>query len=193
MNETESVKAAIRSGCIAELGRCAEQFSDFPSGRSSAFPHKRWVEFIVIHGALPAVLWLIKNYSDEIKRYSVDSRSIDLPLVHAALARDDMHKYDVLKLLLDAGADPDSRWLNDYTAGHVAAIANDCVALELLDKAGADFSLRTRIDDQLTARQEALLLLEAENDATRYLELWERKHAFNRIHLEGGVEDPEEG
>jgi hypothetical protein len=59
--------------------------------------------------------------------------------------RDDCH--DVLRALIDAGADVNARGLNDWTALHFAAAADDPVAVTMLLEAGADPEARTRIDD----------------------------------------------
>jgi ankyrin repeat protein len=54
---------------------------------------------------------------------------------------------EILRLLLDAGADPHQRGVNDYTALHMAVAENNVPAVRLLIARGADPSLRTRIDD----------------------------------------------
>lgn len=59
--------------------------------------------------------------------------------------RSDCH--EVLRALIDAGADVNRRGLNDWTALHFAAAADDPVAVEILIEAGADPTARTRIDD----------------------------------------------
>jgi ankyrin repeat protein len=58
---------------------------------------------------------------------------------------DDGH--DVLALLLAHGADVHRRGINDWTALHFAAAADDPVAVRMLLDAGADPDARTRIDD----------------------------------------------
>ena len=55
--------------------------------------------------------------------------------------------HDVLRALIDAGADVNARGLNDWTALHFAVAADDPVAVEMLLDAGADPDARTRIDD----------------------------------------------
>lgn len=62
---------------------------------------------------------------------------------------------DLLRLLLRYGADPNQRGLNDWTALHMAASERSVEAIRILVDAGADPTLRTRIDDCLTAREEA--------------------------------------
>jgi uncharacterized protein len=61
---------------------------------------------------------------------------------------DDCH--EVLRALIDAGADVNVRGLNDWTALHFAAAADDPVAVKMLLEAGADPEARTRIDDYET-------------------------------------------
>ena len=62
---------------------------------------------------------------------------------------------DVIGLLLKHGADPNQRGFNDYTALHKAVEQRSLAAVELLLHAGADPSLRTRIDDHETPEEMA--------------------------------------
>ena len=64
-------------------------------------------------------------------------------------------KLDVLRLLIRHGADLDQRGHNDWTPLHYAASLRDLDALRLLLDSGADPTLRTRIDECATAREEA--------------------------------------
>jgi uncharacterized protein len=64
-------------------------------------------------------------------------------------------KLEVLRLLIRHGADLDQRGHNDWTPLHYAASINDLGALRLLLESGADPTLRTRIDDCATPREEA--------------------------------------
>jgi uncharacterized protein len=75
-------------------------------------------------------------------------------LVLVALhGRDDLH--ELLGLLIAAGASVDQRGHNDWTPLHAAAARDDATAIGLLLAAGADPSQRTRIDEQMTALEEA--------------------------------------
>jgi ankyrin repeat protein len=62
---------------------------------------------------------------------------------------------DILRLLLEFGADPALRGINDYTALHMAVAEANREAVEILLEAGADPTLRTRIDDCETPREMA--------------------------------------
>jgi ankyrin repeat protein len=77
------------------------------------------------------------------------------PLFQAMDAsREDRH--EVLALLLERGADPEQRGLNDGTALHHAVARRDIVAVRLLLAHGADPTARTRIDDLSTPLEDAL-------------------------------------
>lgn len=73
-------------------------------------------------------------------------QAIDVP-------RPDRHA--LLRLLLEAGADPAQRGLNDGTALHHAVARRDAEALRLLLAHGADPTARTRIDDHSTPLEDA--------------------------------------
>ena len=76
------------------------------------------------------------------------------PLFQAIDApREDRHA--VLALLLERGADPEQRGLNDGTALHHAVARQDSVAIRLLLEHGADPTARTRIDDLSTPLEDA--------------------------------------
>ena len=68
--------------------------------------------------------------------------------VQGASRRTDVH--DMLRLLLSRGADPNQRGINDYTPLHMAVDVRDALAIQILLDAGADATLRTRIDSYET-------------------------------------------
>jgi uncharacterized protein len=78
-------------------------------------------------------------------------------------------------LLLEFGADPDQRGINDYTALHMAVGERNLDAVRVLLAAGADPRLKTRIDDYETPGsladrigfRDAAALLAAAADAAR--------------------------
>ncbi|WP_137125426.1 ankyrin repeat domain-containing protein [Roseomonas sp. HF4] len=61
----------------------------------------------------------------------------------------------VLGVLLEAGADPEQRGMNDGTALHHAVERRDLAAIRLLLAHGADPGARTRIDDLSTPIEDA--------------------------------------
>lgn len=62
---------------------------------------------------------------------------------------------EVIELLLQHGADPNQHGFNDWTALHMAVAERSLSAVEVLLRAGADRSLRTRIDDYETPEEMA--------------------------------------
>jgi ankyrin repeat protein len=64
-------------------------------------------------------------------------------------------RHAVLALLLEAGADPELRGLNDGTALHHAVARRDIVAVRRLLGHGADPAARTRIDELSTPLEDA--------------------------------------
>jgi ankyrin repeat protein len=77
------------------------------------------------------------------------------PSIIAALSTSRGHRLDIVRLLLERGAEANSRGINDWTPLHFAASHCDADAIRLLLTGGADPSLRTRIDDHATALGEA--------------------------------------
>ena len=69
-------------------------------------------------------------------------------------ARPDVH--DIMRLLLQFGADPNQRGINDYTPLHMAVGEQNLAAVRLLLEAGADPELRTHVDEYETPREMAV-------------------------------------
>ena len=76
-------------------------------------------------------------------------------VLHSALERTTLDRYDLLELLLQHGASIDAHGINDWTPAHMAAVRDDVAALKLLHRFGANFSIRTRIDSYATPLEEA--------------------------------------
>jgi ankyrin repeat protein len=64
----------------------------------------------------------------------------------------------VLSLLLDHGANPDQRGLNDWTPLHMAVAERSLPCVQLLLARGADPTRRTRIDAYDTPREFAITI-----------------------------------
>jgi uncharacterized protein len=109
-----------------------------------------------------AIYWSPLRFIEELLAIGADPNGHDndgFPPLIAALCkthpqpgsrpRDDV--VQVMARLLDAGADPNQRGLNDWTALHVAVHETNADAVQLLLARGADPALRTRIDDCETA------------------------------------------
>jgi hypothetical protein len=105
-----------------------------------------------------AIYWSPLRFIEELLAIGADPNGYDhdgFPTLIAALckthphagspARDDV--VEVMARLLDAGADPNQRGLNDWTALHYAVVETNVDAVRLMLARGADPTLRTRIDD----------------------------------------------
>ena len=77
------------------------------------------------------------------------------PSIIAALSTQRPDKLEIVRVLIDHGADPNGRGVNDWAPLHYAAAAQDTAAIGLLLATGANPSLRTRIDQFTTALEEA--------------------------------------
>ncbi|MER8514331.1 ankyrin repeat domain-containing protein [Mesorhizobium sp. M1060] len=77
------------------------------------------------------------------------------PAIIAALSTDRTDRLEIAQVLVNGGADPDMRGVNDWTPLHYAVAIRSVDAIRLLLAVGADPALETRIDDYTTALKEA--------------------------------------
>jgi ankyrin repeat protein len=117
------------------------------------------LEYAIYHSPIAFVRTLL-----EIGANPKPEDHIGFPPLMAALSRSRSQPgsparpdvLDIMKLLLEFGADPNQRGINDYTPLHMAVGERNLAAVRLLLEAGADPELRTRIDDHETAREMAV-------------------------------------
>lgn len=145
---------ALRS----ELGHPPE----FPNSPSPTLAIGNFLEYAIYHSPLPFIRTLLElgadpNYGDHA----------GFPSIIAALSSQRPEKYEIVEMMLAAGADIQQRGVNDYTPLHYAATVNDVKAVELLLRHGADPSVRTNIDSYTTPLEEAEML--GAGDAARVL------------------------
>lgn len=108
------------------------------------------LEYAIYHSPLAFVRKLLDlgadaNYGDHA----------GFPSLIATLSADRPDRRELLKLLLDYGADVSQRGVNDDTALHDAAATDNVPAIESLLAHGADPSARTNVDDCATPLEEA--------------------------------------
>jgi ankyrin repeat protein len=144
------VEAAIRAADLAKLEEYAETVDGFPQGADPEIGP--WI-CIFAGGPLVALRCAVDRGAP------VDPEVDDgFPPLHAALDAGGPEVCVGLSLLIAAGADLKRHGFNDWTPLHMAAAKGNLRAVRLLLDAGADRSIRTRIDDHATAEEEARLL-----------------------------------
>lgn len=107
------------------------------------------LEYAIYHSPLRFVRELLVHGAD-----TTPEDHAGFPPLVAALTRPLRPDWPaVVRLLLEHGADPDQRGLNDYTALHVAVADRNLEAVRILLAGGADPDIRTRIDDRESPRE----------------------------------------
>lgn len=154
MPDHRTIVEAIKQGNIAAMEQYALMDKSFPTGTYDDPGTVCWIEEAIDHGTVEAVEWMLRQGAPV--DFGLD-RGNGSPL-HAALERTDHARLGILQLLIEAGADLHERGIHDYTPAHLAACRNDVEALRILHQAGADFSLKTGIDEYATPRGEAIAM-----------------------------------
>ena len=151
----KKIDAAFRAGDISALRAAVDDPDSIPNG-PMPLTIGRCLEYAIYHSPLPFIRTLLEIGADP----NPEDHSGFPPLI-AALScsrpqpgspgRSDV--IEIVTLLLSFGSDPNQRGINDCTALHVAAGERNLAAIERLLEAGADPTLRTRIDDCETPRE----------------------------------------
>ena len=155
------IDAAFRAGDLAALRASVEDPEVVPNGAAMPLAIGLCLEYAIYHSPLAFVRTLL-----EIGANPNPDRCdhIGFPPLIAALSASQSHPghparpdaLDIMKLLLEFGADPNQRGINDYTALHMAVNVRNLAAVKLLLDAGADAALRTQIDEYETPREMAV-------------------------------------
>ena len=143
------IGAAFRAGDLDALRAAVDNPEDIPNG-PMPLTIGRCLTYAVYHSPLPFIRTLLEAGADP---NGTDGDGF--PPLLAALSCSHPHpgspgRRDVvaiIDLLLEFGADPHQRGINDYTALHMAVSERNRDAVDALLRAGADPRVPTRIDD----------------------------------------------
>jgi uncharacterized protein len=105
-----------------------------------------------------AIYWSPPGFVAELLRLGADPNHPDpvgFPPLIAAVSAHRADRNEILKLLLENGADPAQRGINDRTPLHFAVGERDIGAVKLLLAYGADPDLQTRIAAYTSALEDA--------------------------------------
>lgn len=152
------IDAAFRAGDYEGLRAALDDPEGFPDVYGP-LTIGHCLEYAIYASPLPFVRLLLErgadpNYADHAGFPSLIAALTCRRPAPGRPARPDA--LEILAALLEAGADPNQRGLNDYTPLHWAASEGDEPAVRLLLARGADPAARTRIDECETAREAAL-------------------------------------
>ena len=153
----ERIDAAFRAGDLEALRAAVDDPSVIPNG-----PMPMSIGPCLAY----AIYWSPLGFVRQLLELGADPNHDDgdgFPPLIAALSKLTPHPgswnrpdvLEVIELLLAHGADPNQRGVNDYTALHKAVEQRSLPAVELLLRAGADRTLRTRIDECETPEEMA--------------------------------------
>jgi ankyrin repeat protein len=145
----QRIDAAFRAGDLTALLAAVEDPGSVPNG-PMPLTIGPCLEYAIYHSPLSFIRALLEIGADP---NPVDP--MGFPPLIAALSCSHPHPgapgrpdvAEILALLLAFGADPNQRGHNDYTPLHMAVSERHRTAVEILLAAGADASLRTRIDE----------------------------------------------
>ena len=147
----ESIFDSLERGDVQALERARAEIDGFPHGVDPIL-ETRWISHAVDCGTVAAVVWMLGQGVE------IDFRDDEgMTVLHRCLQRD-TERHEVLAVLLAAGANLDLHGVNDWTALHMAAAWGDLEAVRMLLGAGADRTIRTRIDEFATPEEEARTL-----------------------------------
>jgi ankyrin repeat protein len=153
----EKIDAAFRAGDLEALKAAVEDSRVVPNGPMPMVIGD-CLEYAIYHSPVSFIRTLLEIGADP-----KPAHHSGFPPLVAALScsnpqggspgRPDV--LEILRLLLEFGADPNQRGINDYTSLHMAVAEENAEAVKLLLEAGADPDLPTTIDECETPRDMA--------------------------------------
>lgn len=144
-----TIMGLIRAADFEALEELAGCWDEFPCGMDD-FIGRHWITNAIDCGSVEVVSWML-SHGASVPIATDDGYTV----LHSVIERDEDDRYRMMRVLIDAGADVNEIGIHGYAPAHLAAVRNDVEALEVLHEKGADFSLRTTVDDYATPLEEA--------------------------------------
>jgi len=152
MSDYDDIMEPLMAGDVAALEELASIVEGFPSGKDD-FLSGYWITNAIDSGTKEVLAWMLSKKVPVVFR---DRQGFTV--LHSAIDRETPDRIEIIRMLLDAGADINAHGTNDWTPAHHAAARNDVEALKILVESGADLTIRTRIDEYATPLEEAEIL-----------------------------------
>ena len=152
IDEFRKMLVLLQRGTVEDWELASQIVDGFPFGSAQAV-NRRWILHAIDCGSIGSIRWMIEK--------GVDLQFTDgegSTVIHFCIEGERPDRYDVLEMLIAAGANVNAHGLNDWTPLHLAAVLDDRRAMQMLLDAGADRTIRTRIDEYATPEEEARIL-----------------------------------
>lgn len=144
-----AIHVAFQRGDMDALKLSLPDLEGFPN--ATFRPCHDWpLVYAIYHSPLSFIRQLLELGADP--NIPVDD---GFPPMIAAATSERAERNDILKLLLEFGADVHQRGVNGWLPLHCVAHHDDAEAIELLLRYGADVNARTNVDDYETALEES--------------------------------------
>lgn len=148
-DEFMEVLGLLQTGGPTDFEFVKSLVEQFPDG-VDAWLGRHWIRTAVECGSLEVVKWMLQQ-GVNLKFKDRDGYTI----LHSAIDNGGAESIEKIRMLIAAGADLNAHGIEDWTPLHMAVARGRLDLVEILLEAGADRSIRTRIDSYQTPEEMA--------------------------------------